>query len=237
MHSPSPAWFVTGTDTEIGKTTITAAILHGLVERGYRAVGLKPIAAGLDALNQDGKPDNGDVLQLMAASNVSLPRAIINPYLLAEPVAPHSAAEQAGVYFELAVMDAALQQARAHADIVLVEGVGGFRVPLQDGLDTADWAQHMALPVLLVVGLRLGCINHALLTAEAIAARGLTIAGWIANQVDPQMLRPSASVAAIQAKIAAPLLGVVPYQDKKLDWREQADEISRHLNLAAFLGS
>lgn len=236
MHSPSQAWFVTGTDTEIGKTTMTAAILHGLVEHGYRAVGLKPIAAGLDALNQDGKPDNGDVLQLMAASNVSLPRAIINPYRLAEPVAPHSAAEQAGVHFELAVMDAALQQARAHADIVLVEGVGGFRVPLQDGLDTADWAQHMALPVLLVVGLRLGCINHALLTAEAIAARGLTIAGWIANQVDPQMLRPSASVAAIQAKIAAPLLGVVPYLDKQLDWREQADEISRHLNLAELLG-
>lgn len=236
MHSPSQAWFVAGTDTEIGKTTITAAILHGLVERGYRVVGLKPIAAGLDARNQQGKPDNGDVLQLMAASNVSLPRSVINPYLLAEPVAPHSAAEQAGVCFDLAVINDGLQTARAHADVVLVEGVGGFRVPLQDGLDTADWAQQMALPVLLVVGLRLGCINHALLTAEAIVARGLTIVGWIANQVDPQMLRPSASVAAIQAKIAAPLLGLVPYQDKKLDWSEQADEVSRHLNLAPILG-
>ncbi len=200
--------FVTGTDTEIGKTLVSSAILYGLVQAGVKAAGMKPVAAGAEMRN--GVMHNDDVAQLAAASNVALPQELAVPYLLREPAAPQRAAELEGVQIDGAHILACHQRIVALAEAVVVEGVGGFRVPLSDDFDTADLAQRMALPVVLVVGLRLGCINHALLTAEAIAARGLKLAGWVANLADPKMRHSEANLDALQARLGAPLLGFIP---------------------------
>ncbi|BDC36883.1 dethiobiotin synthase [Paraburkholderia terrae] len=205
--------FVTGTDTEIGKTLVSAALLRGFAREGLRAAAMKPIAAGASLV--DGMLHNEDADQLDAAANVLLPPEIRTPFMLREPAAPHIAAALENVMLDMTRIvdahDAALQM----ADVVVVEGVGGFRVPLTDAHDTADLAFALNLPVVLVVGMRLGCISHALLTAEAIAARGLQIAGWVANRVDPNMLFPDENIAALRDRLdrqyGAPLLGIVPH--------------------------
>jgi dethiobiotin synthetase len=202
----SPAYFLTGTDTEIGKTFITCALLHRAGRDGLKAVGLKPIAAGTDAAGL-----NDDVEAIRAASNIDLPRQIINPYCFQPAIAPHVAAAEAGVQIEFGPIAASCDQARQIADLVIVEGVGGFCVPLGVDRSTADLAVELGLPVILVVGMRLGCINHALLTAEAIAARDLRLAGWVANRIDPTMSRFDENLATLQALLPAPLLGVVPH--------------------------
>lgn len=202
----SPAYFLTGTDTEIGKTFITCALLHRALRDGLRAVGLKPIAAGTDAAGL-----NEDVENIRAASTIELPRRIINPYCFAPPIAPHIAAAEAGVVIDFSPIKAACNQARRQADFVIVEGVGGFCVPLGDDRGSDDLAVELGLPVIMVVGMRLGCINHALLTAEAIAARKLQLAGWVANRIDPDMSRFEENLAALQSGLSAPLLGVVPH--------------------------
>jgi dethiobiotin synthetase len=201
------AWFVTGTDTGIGKTLVSCAMLHALRGRGLCALGMKPIAAGIDA---DGT--NEDVEQLRAASSLQVDRALVNPYLLRQPIAPHLAAAAEGISLGLPPIRTAFDALAEQADAVVVEGCGGFLVPLDDTRDTADLALCLGLPVVLVVGMRLGCLNHALLTQEAIARRGLTLAGWVANRVDPHMLRLDGNLASLEARIAAPLLGVLPYQ-------------------------
>lgn len=199
------AWFVAGTDTEIGKTFITCALLHHARQLGHRALGMKPIAAGTDARGR-----NEDVDALLQASSGSPDPALVNPYRFAPAIAPHIAAAEAGVSIEFSVIESALATLRADSDMVFVEGVGGFCVPLGAERDTADLAQALGLPIILVVGMRLGCINHALLTVEAISRRGLPLAGWVANQVDPQMQRFDENLQALQERIAAPLLGIVP---------------------------
>jgi dethiobiotin synthetase len=205
--------FVTGTDTEIGKTFVSAALLRGFARAGLRAAGMKPIAAG--AFLHDGEWHNEDADQLDAAASVLLPPAIRTPYLLKEPAAPHIAAALENVTLDVAHIVACYEDARTRAEVVVVEGVGGFRVPLTATHDTADLAVALALPVVLVVGMRLGCISHALLTADAVAARGLNIAGWVANRIDPAMTFPDENIAALRERLAAghdaPLLGVVPH--------------------------
>jgi dethiobiotin synthetase len=205
--------FVTGTDTEIGKTFVSSALLRGFVREGLQAAAMKPIAAG--AFEVNGVLHNEDADQLDAASSVLLPPAMRTPYLLKEPAAPHIAAALENVSFDLEHIVACHDKALKLADVVVVEGVGGFRVPLTATQDTADLAVALKLPVVLVVGMRLGCISHALLTAEAIAARGLTLAGWVANRIDPDMTFPDENIASIRAHLAhaydAPLLGVVPH--------------------------
>lgn len=206
--------FVTGTDTGVGKTLVSAALLHALAAHYPRVVGMKPIAAGTDWV--DGVESNEDVRALRAASTVQVPAALDNPVLLPDPLSPHLAAQRAGVRITVAQLLAAYQTLSAHADAVVVEGAGGFLVPLSDTENGADLARALALPVVLVVGLRLGCLNHALLTAQAIAAAGLTLAGWVANQVDPTMLAPTDNIAYLQQQLhtryQAPLLATVPYQ-------------------------
>ncbi|MCG2578199.1 dethiobiotin synthase [Dechloromonas sp. XY25] len=202
----SPAYFLTGTDTEIGKTFVTCALLHRARRDGLAAVGLKPIAAGTDAAGL-----NEDVENIRAASSVALPAALINPYCFAPPIAPHIAAAEAGVSIDFATIKAACTTARQQADWVVVEGVGGFCVPLGDRQGSDDLTVDLGLPVIMVVGMRLGCISHALLTAEAIATRGLHLAGWVANRIDPAMSRFEENLAALRARLAAPLLGVVPH--------------------------
>ena len=200
------AFFVIGTDTGVGKTHVTCALLHATRRLGLTAVGMKPIAAGTD---DEGR--NDDVTQLLAASSVQPPLEWMNPYRYAPPIAPHIAAAEAGQPIDLAVIRQALERLRTVAEVVWVEGVGGFQVPLDARYDTADLAQRLALPVVLVVGMRLGCLNHALLTAEAIANRSLTLAGWVANRIDPAMARFEANLDTLQTRLNAPLLGVVPY--------------------------
>ena len=200
------AFFVTGTDTGVGKTHVTCALLHATRRLGLTAVGMKPIAAGIEA---DGR--NDDVVQLLAASSIQPPLEWVNPYLYAPPIAPHIAAAEAGRPIAMEVICQALERLRPLADVVWVEGVGGFLVPLDERTDAADLAQALALPVVLVVGMRLGCLNHALLTAEAITHRNLTLAAWVANRIDPTMARFEANLETLQTRLNAPLLGVVPH--------------------------
>ncbi|MCK9284071.1 MAG: dethiobiotin synthase [Rhodocyclaceae bacterium] len=200
------AYFITGTDTEVGKTFVTCALLHAYAAIGHRAAGMKPVAAGVDAAGC-----NEDVEALVAASTVAAPREYVSPYVFASPIAPHIAAAEEGRSIRFAPIHLALAGLQPLADTVLVEGVGGFRVPLGLEGDSADLAQTLGLPVILVVGLRLGCISHALLTVEAIEARGLRLAGWVANRVDSQMERAEDNVAAIAERVSAPLLGILPW--------------------------
>lgn len=201
-------YFVTGTDTGVGKTLVSCALLHAFALAGKTAIGMKPIAAGCEA----GKWL--DVEQLIAASTVSAAREWINPYALVPPIAPHIAAKQAGVTIDLAVIQQAFYALQKTADRVIVEGAGGFLVPLGDRYDTRDLACALGLPVVLVVGLRLGCLNHALLTAQAIQSSGLPLAGWVANQIDPAMASLAENVDTLQQRLAAPLLGVLPFREQ-----------------------
>ena len=199
------AWLVTGTDTEVGKTFASCALLHALRTKGIKALGMKPIAAGTDAAGR-----NDDVEALLAASEIKAPRELINPYLFQPAIAPHIAAAEEGRIIAIEHIVETFNTLREMADAVLVEGVGGFCVPLGPDHDTADLAEQLGLPVILIVGMRLGCINHALLTQQSIAARGLQLAGWIANRIDPDMGRFEENLAALEARISAPLLGVIP---------------------------
>ena len=199
------AWFITGTDTEVGKTFACCTLLHVLKNKGIKAIGMKPIAAGTDS---HGK--NEDVEALIAASEVQAPCKLINPYLFQPAIAPHIAAAEEGRRIDIEPIVDAFNTLRGMADAVLVEGVGGFCVPLGPHLDTADLAQQLGLPVILIVGMRLGCINHALLSQQSIAGRGLKLAGWIANRIDPEMSRFEENLSALKERIEAPLLGIIP---------------------------
>jgi len=201
--------FVTGTDTGVGKTVVAAALLRGLVAEGFRAAGMKPVAAGLDA--GDAVPP--DTRALIAAGNVDAPLADANPYAFAPPIAPELAARAAGVIIDLDVIAGAYSRLAARADAVVVEGAGGALVPLSRATDMLDIAAHLRLPVLLVVGMRLGCINHALMTALAVRARGLTIAGWVANRIDRDMLESDANVSALTERLGAPLCADFAWND------------------------
>ncbi len=203
---------MTGTDTGIGKTLVACALLHCCVAHGLRAVGMKPVAAGAERCGDEWR--NDDVEALRAAGNVDAPRDIVNPYCFAPPIAPHIAAAAEGVVIETQAIDHAYRRLKERADIVVVEGVGGFLVPLGRTLDTAALAAHLALPLILVVGMRLGCLSHALLTAEAIAARGLTLHGWVANHVDPDMACAEQNVQALAERLPAPCLGRIAYGDR-----------------------
>lgn len=200
-------YFVTGTDTGVGKTLISCALLHAFAAQDKRVVGMKPVAAGLD---DDGR--NEDVLALRAASSFLATPGQINPYSFYLATAPHLAAQHAGVRIESGRILTSYHELAGQADVVIVEGAGGFRVPLNDQQDTADLTRELALPIILVVGMRLGCINHALLTADAIAASGLKCAGWVANCVTPNMPLLHENIAAIRQRLTAPLLGVVDFQ-------------------------
>jgi dethiobiotin synthetase len=200
-------YFVTGTDTGVGKTLICCALLHAFAAQEQRVAGMKPVAAGCD---EDGK--NADVKQLRAASNILASFGQVNPYSFPYPIAPHIAARNAGVHIDFSRILTSYNELASQADVVIVEGVGGFKVPLNERQDSADLAQQLGLPVILVVGMRLGCLNHALLTAGAIESCGLKLAGWVANVLDADMLALRDNIAALEQRLAAPLMGVVEYQ-------------------------
>ncbi len=199
--------FVTGTDTGSGKTHAACAWLRAWRARGLRASGMKPVASGCEATPQGLR--NADALALIAASDPAPAYADCNPYAYAPPIAPHVAATLARRAVRLDRIEAAHARILQHCERSVVEGVGGWLAPLSDTLMQADVARALDLPVVLVVGVRLGCINHALLSARAILADGCRLHGWIANRIDPDMEQADASIAAIAARVEAPLLGTL----------------------------
>lgn len=202
--------FVTGTDTGVGKTFASCALLHALRSRGEAPLPMKPIAAGAEL--REGRWTHDDTERLMEAAGLEAPWASrVTPTLLRAAMAPHIAAVREGIALGLEPVLAAFESLRAEGRFLVVEGVGGFRVPLADGLDTVDLARTLDLPVVIVVGMRLGCLNHALLTRDAVAAAGLPLAGWIANTIDPDMDGFEDNVEALESRIEAPLLGVLPH--------------------------
>lgn len=219
-------YFVTGTDTEIGKTTVAAALLHAARGRRLSTAAVKPVAAGCEQTAEGLR--NDDALALQAECQPPLAYELINPIALEAAIAPHIAAAEEGVALTMELLaGACLQVFDRNADLTLVEGAGGWRVPLNTRQTLADLAVDLRLPVIMVVGMRLGCINHALLTAEAIAASGLTLAGWVANHVDPQMSRPEENLQTLRQLLKAPCLGVVPWLPNAT-----ADVVATHLDIA-----
>lgn len=202
--------FITGTDTEVGKTVVSTELLSLLAEAGYRVAGMKPVASGAEYI--DNSLRNADALSLLSAANVKLDYELINPYVFAQPVSPHIAARQAGVEISLAHIKHCYAQIANQADVVIVEGVGGWYAPLSDALTLADLAVEMQLPVIMVVGLRLGCLNHARLTLEAMQHSGVYIAGWIANQVDPDFSELEANLTSLQRFLSIPFIGMLPFR-------------------------
>ena len=222
-------FFVTGTDTGVGKTLVACALLRGLARRNLRVAGMNPVAAGARLIA--GRLVNDDVIALCQASTVAAPADAVNPYCFEPPIAPHIAAAQAGVTIDIERLRKAYMALAGIADCVVVEGAGGFRVPLGPVTDTADLAARLGLPVVLVVGMRLGCINHALLTAQAVAGAGLRLAGWVANQIDPHMLNATENVETLRDRLRSPLLGCVPYAARPV-----ASSVSLSIDFDALLG-
>lgn len=196
--------FITGTDTAAGKTTVACALLRGYVAAGLRAVGMKPIAAGSGNAN-------GDLVALAAAGNVDAPIGERCPYAFEEAIAPHLAARAVGITIDLSRIRESYKALTSRADRIVVEGAGGALVPLGKRFDMLDIARVLRLPVLMVVGVRLGCLNHALLTSLAIRARGLDLAGWIANGIDASMDRREENIAALEQRLSAPRIASLSY--------------------------
>jgi dethiobiotin synthetase len=202
--------FVTGTDTGVGKTFASAVLLHALARRRKHVVGMKPVASGL--ILQQGQWVSEDVLALRAASTLAVAPELDNPVALPEPLSPHLSAQRAGRRIELELLIERHRMLAALADAVVVEGAGGWLVPINDTETLADLALALRLPVVLVVGLRLGCLNHAMLTARAIRASGATLAGWIANRIDPAMACVQENLNYLAEHLGAPLLADLPWQ-------------------------
>lgn len=217
-------FFVTGTDTEIGKTWCSLGLIARLQQDGQRVAAMKPVASGCEVTPDGLRNDDAQKLQMQAS--VQLPYELVNPYAFQPAIAPHIAAEESGRRITLPGITDAFNHVRTEADYTIVEGVGGWRVPLNEEQTVADLARALGLPVILVVGLRLGCINHALLSAEAIRADGCTLAGWIGNGVDPEMAQQANNIHTLEKWLDAPLLGVVPYQQAL-----SAEAIATHLTL------
>lgn len=205
----SNGFFITGTDTHVGKTTITRAMMHLYADSGNRVMGMKPIASGCDMTTQGLR--NDDALHLIDASSTKLEYEMVNPYAFQAAIAPHIAAKKENTVIDIQHLIRMFSRIKQHADITFIEGAGGWLVPINEQQTLADFAIHLGLPVILVVGVKLGCINHALLSQLAINNSGLTIAGWVANRVDPECLNAEENISYLTDKLDAPLLGVCPY--------------------------
>jgi dethiobiotin synthetase len=215
--------FITGTDTGVGKTRVAVALLTALARAGVRVVGMKPVAAGAERTGggkraaggkRAGVLCNDDALRLQAAGNVAVPYEAVNPYCFREPVSPHIAAAWDGERVDLARIAAAGARLRAAADFVVVEGAGGWLAPVSARRTMADVAAACGFPVLLVVGLRLGCLNHALLTAQAVAAQGRLL-GWVGSAIDAHFEAADENLATLAARLPAPRLGLLPHSGSR----------------------
>jgi dethiobiotin synthetase len=207
MANPQ-GYFITGTDTGVGKTVVTLGLMQGLQNRGHRVAGMKPVASGCEVTPAGLR--NDDALRLQAQASIPLDYAEVNPYPFAPPIAPHLAAASAGCRIELDAIHAGVRQLAGRADRLCVEGIGGWLVPLNGRETVADLAGRLGLGIILVVGIRLGCLNHALLTVRAIEAAGLEMAGWVANILPPRPECAEDNINYLKTMIFAPFLGVVP---------------------------
>lgn len=212
----SSGFFITGTDTEVGKTLVSGALILKLREQKINAIGFKPVVAGTYK-DKNGITLNEDLETLRIASNLDHQELSLCPYVLDQPAAPHLVATQQGLKLEMSVMINAFQNIQKHADCVVVEGAGGLLIPLNKDEDLAGFAKKIDFPIILVVGMKLGCLNHALLTYEAIKARNLQIAGWIANSLTEEMPLLQKNLQTLQARIEAPFLGLIPTLPKELE--------------------
>lgn len=215
--------FITGTDTDCGKTEISLGLMAAWQKRGLRVLAMKPVATGCRP--GPAGPRNEDALRLLDQGSSEAPYGLVNPYAFEPPIAPHIAAGQAGVEIEIAPIANAFRALAAESDRVVVEGVGGWRVPLSTSLYVSDIPRGLDLPVLLVVGMKLGCLNHALLTMESIRAQGHQLAGWVANGIDPKMQASDANLATLAALMGTPCIGVVPWLDGP-----EPEDIAAYLN-------
>jgi len=230
--SKRPGFFVAGTDTEVGKTLVSAAFIVKLREQGLNAIGFKPVVAGTYQ-NSDGAILNEDIETLRIASEVKPGQLELCPYVLDIPAAPHVVAANQGIHLELNTILQAFKQIQSQSDFMVIEGAGGFLVPLNDREDLGHLAQKMDLPVILVVGMKLGCINHALLTCEAIQSRKLKIAGWLANTLSIEMPLLKENISTLQLRIAAPFLGLIPTLPKELQKPDNSPYSIQALGFAA----
>ena len=229
---PARTLFITGTDTGVGKTLVTTALLTAAARAGMRSIGLKPVAAGCARVN--GELRNEDALALRQSATVSIPYVEINPVPLEPAVAPHLAAAEAGQKITAADLIAHCEKFRtAEVDLLLIEGAGGWLVPLNDAETLADVCMGMGVPAVLVVGMRLGCINHALLTVGACIESGVPLAAWVANCVDPQMEALEGNIETLRQRIPAPLLGTIPF----LDDAACADDVAGYLTTSELFAS
>ena len=222
--------FITGTDTGVGKTAIAAGLVRGLVAHGLRVAVMKPVASGSDFTPEGLR--NADALKLIEAANVTAPYETVNPYCFAPPVAPHIAAKQAGILMDTTLVRDRFDSLAAAADCVVIEGVGGWLAPLNDSQTVADLVRALGIPVVMVVGLRLGCLNHALLTQESIESRGIRLAGWVGNGIDPAMACRAENLATLERRLGQPPLAVVPFmpgEPAALELRDAAMRLRRRL--------
>jgi dethiobiotin synthetase len=228
----STGFFITGTDTEVGKTLLSGALILKLREAGIPAIGFKPVVAGT-YVDASGQKLNEDLETLRIASGLNLHERSLCPFVLDEAAAPHLVAQKSDVRIDATLILDEFNALTAEFDAVVVEGAGGFLVPLNDQEDLGDVAQAMDLPVILVVGMRLGCINHALLTCEAIASRQLTIAGWVANTLSEEMPLLEENIQTLKDRIFAPFLGVIPTLPAQLQKPQNAPYSIEALRFAA----
>ncbi|MDV6250709.1 dethiobiotin synthase [Vibrio sp. EA2] len=203
------AFFIAGTDTDVGKTVASKAILQALAAKGLNTIGYKPVAAGSEKTEQGWR--NSDALHLQKAATLEVAYDDINPYALELPTSPHIAAKHENTEIKYEVLSEKLAHHKEQADIVLVEGAGGWRVPVSDTDNLSTWVQQEQLPVVLVVGIKLGCLSHALLTAEVIRADGLNLVGWVANRINPGTEHYADIIAMLEDRLEAPKLGEIPY--------------------------
>lgn len=203
------AIFIAGTDTDVGKTVASKAILQALAAQNVATIGYKPVAAGSDKTEFGYR--NSDALHLMKAATVEMPYEDVNPYPLVLPTSPHIAAKHENITIDYELLSNKLAKHKQYADLVVVEGAGGWRVPTSDSDCLSTWVKQERLPVILVVGIKLGCLSHALLTVEAIRADGLELVGWVANRINPGTEHYAEIIEHLEARINAPKLGEIPY--------------------------
>ncbi|EGQ8473894.1 dethiobiotin synthase [Vibrio cholerae] len=206
------AIFIAGTDTDVGKTVASKAILQALATHNIATIGYKPVAAGSDKTEFGYR--NSDALHLMKAATVDVPYEDVNPYALVLPTSPHIAAKHENVTIDYALLSNKLSKHKQNAELVVVEGAGGWRVPTSDSDCLSTWVKQERLPVILVVGIKLGCLSHALLTAEAIRADGLELVGWIANRINPGTEHYAEIIEHLEGRLGTPKLGEIPYMPK-----------------------
>nr|WP_222941824.1 dethiobiotin synthase [Xenorhabdus indica] len=218
-------YFLTGTDTEVGKTVVSCALLQAANKKGYQTAGYKPVASGSEITSEGVR--NRDALALQYNSSVSLSYQEVNPLVFVEPTSPHIISAELNQPIEFTVISQGLEELAVKANWVLIEGAGGWYTPLSENTTFADWVVQEKLPVILTVGIKLGCINHAVLTAKVIQGSGLELVGWVANEIEPAGKRQAEYLATLKRMISAPLLGVIPH----LSDSDKKNNIGEYINI------